>query len=949
MRNLSGRLGLPCLAIALALALLPSAPAQAQSTTGRLQGVVTDDGGPIPGALVTAVQTSTGFRRVVASGGSGTYEMVLPPGTYEVSTGTAAHGTLKHAVRVQVGQTLTQDFDLKPGTTVQEAISVSAEATPEMELKSSEVATNVTREQIARLPQATRNFLNFTLLAPGVNVSHDELRQEFSYGAQGASNTNVFIDGSSYKNDVLQGGAVGQDSSRGNPFPQNAVQEFRVITQNYKAEYQKASSAIISAVTKSGGNEIHGELFTLYQNRNLVAQDKFSKARGERKPEYERWQPGLSVGGPIMRNKVHFFASYEGNYQDRERSVFLGNDRGWPDSFRHTFDSYTGLFTQPFRSSLFFGKVDAALSEGATFDVSGDFRHESDIRDFGDQQSREGGTDLKIDVRTVRAKQTTLFSSGKYLNEAIVSYQDFQWRPVTAGASDQVNKVYDGLLTIGGRPGSQDISQKRFSIRDDISLLNARFLIGEHALKAGLNFDYLQYHVIKYQNANPQFVFRNSTFISTPGDLPYRAVLGAGDPDLSSNNRQFGLYLQDDWRVTPRLTVNLGLRWDYESDMLNNDYVTPAGIRTAFGSVYPSNYFTDGTQRDADTGQFQPRIGFSFDVTGQAKTVVYGGYGKYYDRTLYNDILDEKFRLQWGVREFWFSKDGSPQDGRPAIKWDPSYLSLAGLQGLIARGVAPAPEVYLLDNNTNAPSADQWSLGVRHDFGRFNASASYNGVYSQDQLTWTCGIKNADGTCNWGARPSPNYGFSLISRGKEGWYHSGQLVVEKPFSRGWGARVSYVYAHSEQTGNDLFSFQLLDPELGFRQRSPGVQEHTIVFSAIADAPFGIQAATLVSLGSGYPFFITDCSRGYDKCQDFAGGGDPPKWTESVDLRLEKRFTFGASYDAGISAQVINVFNFTNEQGFDGWIPALPEVNANHGNANSAYNPRRVEFGISLRY
>ena len=102
------------------------------------------------------------------------------------------------------------------------------------------------------LPQSSRNFLNAAALAPGVRISRDELRQEYSYGAQGSMNTNVFIDGTSYKNDVLQGGAVGQDSSRGNPFPQNAVQEFRVITQNFKAEYQKASSAIITAVTKSG-------------------------------------------------------------------------------------------------------------------------------------------------------------------------------------------------------------------------------------------------------------------------------------------------------------------------------------------------------------------------------------------------------------------------------------------------------------------------------------------------------------------------------------------------------------------------------------------------------------------------------------------------------------------------------------------------------------------------
>jgi hypothetical protein len=935
-----------CRAALTAALLFAAGSGVAQTTTARLQGVVRDAAGAVVAdVVVVAVQTETGFKRVAATGPDGSYDLVLPPGTYEVTLGNTDQ---KAVVRLQIGQTIERDFSAAPVGSISAEVSVSA-ATPEPELKTSEVATNVTTEQIARLPQSTRNFLNFAALAPGVNLSHDELRQEFTYGAQGASNTNVFIDGSSYKNDVLQGGAVGQDSSRGNPFPQNAVQEFRVVTQNYKAEYQKASSAIISAITKSGTNELHGEVFALYQNKSLVAQDRLSKNRGEKKPEYTRWQPGLSVGGPIAADRLHFFFSYEGNYQDREASVFLG-DANWPASFRQHFTSYVGLFPQNFRSSLFFGKVDASLSEGSTFDLSGDVRHETDIRDFGSQLSHDSGRELGIDTRTIRGKHTALLSGGKMLNEALVSYQNFKWNQGSSGL-DTPSLVYEGLLTIGGNPTSQDISQKRLSVRDDLSLLSLHFLGGDHLVKGGFTFDYLQYHVLKYQNATPAFYFRPSTFISTPGDFPFRARFGTGDPDLSTDNRQYGLYIQDDWRATPRLTVNAGLRWDVETDMLNNDYVTPSNVQAGFASTYPANYFSTGSNRSTDYSQVQPRVGLSFDVRGDGKTVVYGGYGKYYDRTLYNDILDEKFRLQWGDREFWFSADGSPQDGRPAIKWDPSYLSAAGLQGLIDRGIAPSPEVYLLDSDLKAPSSDQWSLGLRHDFGVLNASVSYNGVYSKNQITWTCGVKNPDFTCNWGARPAAaqGLGFSLLSRRKEGWYNSGQLVVDKPFSGGWGARLTYAYADSEQTGNDLFSFQLLDPEFGTRQRSPGVQKHTINFTALANLPLGFQASTLISLGSGYPFFVTDCSAGWDKCVDLAGGGDPPKWTESIDVRLEKRFLFGGSFDAGVSAQVINLFNFTNEQGYQGFKPALPEVNASFGQATSAYNPRRVEFGVSLRY
>lgn len=927
--------------------LLACLPALAQNTTARLQGATRDASGAVPGITVTAVNTETGLQRSTVTGTDGSYVLVVPPGPYTVTAGgTSAFEEQKTALRLQVGQVIEHNFELKPGK-LAAAVSVSAEAIPEVELRSAEVATNVSLDQIQNLPQATRNFLNFATLAPGVRLSHDDLRQEISYGAQGATNTNVFIDGTSYKNDILLGGSVGQDSSRGNPFPQNAVQEFRVITQNYKAEYQKASSVIISAVTKSGTNDFHGDVFTYYQNKNLVSQDAYTERRGTPKPEYTRWQPGLSLGGPIAKDKVFFFASYEGNYQDRESEVFLGSNQSWPAGFRAGFQQYTGLFTAPFRATLGFGKISFLLGQGSTLDVSGDYRHENEIRDFGNQTSYQAANELTQDIVTGRAKHTVLFD--KFLNEATLSFQRYKWNPSPQDAST-VGQDFEGLLRIGSNSTTQNFTQDRFAIRDDVTLTSLEWA-GSHVVKGGITFDYLKYHVVKTQNGNPVFSFRPSTFLNTPGDMPYRATIGAGNPDLSTNNRQFGVYLQDDWRVTPRLTANIGLRWDFETDMLNNDYVTPAAVRTGFAGVYSSDYFTDGSNRDTFYGAVQPRIGLSYDVTGDGRTVVFGGYGKYYDRTLFNDILDERFRLQYRVSTIWFSKDGSPQDGRPATKWDPSYLSLAGLQALIASGQTDPPETYLLNNNTKPPSSDQWSAGVRHNFGRFTANLAYAGVRSRDQITWTCGIKAADGTCDWGARPAQGFGFSLVNRAKDGWYNSVQLSLDKPFtaSSRWGAFVSYVYADAKQTGNDLFSFQLLDPALGTEQRSQLAQKHTILLTGTVALPLEFRFSSVVSLGSGFPYFSTDCSRGWDKCVDMSGGGDPPKWTQSVDFRLEKSFTFGGSFNAGLIAEVVNIFNYTNEQGYDGFRPALPEVNAHYGRTDQAYNPRRLQFGARFSF
>lgn len=949
MRNTTVRLLRGPIFVLVALCIA-AAPLAAQNTTAKVRGTVVDiSGSTVAQAAVAVVNTETGQKTAVVTGPLGVYTLSLAPGAYDITVSAPGHQETRKSIRVQVGQELELGFTLKPGTTVAGAVSVVGSAPTEtlVEMKTSEVATNVTEEQIRSLPQATRNFLSFAALAPGVRLSHDELRQEISYGAQGATNTNVFIDGASYKNDILLGGAVGQDSSRGNPFPQNAIQEFRVITQNFKAEYQKASSVIITAVTKSGGNDFHGDLFAAYQNKGLVAQDKFSAAAALDKPDYTRWQPGVALGGPIVKDNLHFFVSYEGNYQDRGYPVLLGNDTNWPASFRSTFQPYVGNYTSPFRETLLFGKVSAVLSEGSNLDISGDLRHETDIKDFGQQLSYQSATNVQNDIGTIRAKHTVL--SGTILNEATLSYQEYRWNPVPIDQSF-VAQNFQGLMQIGSKDSIQDFTQGRLGIRDDFSVMNFQ-AGGDHSFKVGANLDFLRYKVIKSLNGVPTFNYRPATYSSTPGDMPFNAVYGTGNPDMSTSNRQIGIYLQDDWRLNQRFTVNVGIRWDYESDMLNNGYVTPASIRAGLESVYGPNYFTDGSNRPIYWKTFQPRLGFSWDITGDGRTVAHGGYGRYYDRTLYNDILDEKFRQQWQIRKFWFSKDGSPQDTNPALKWNPAYLSKAALDAMIANGMAPQPEIFLLANDTRPPSSDQLSLGLRHDFGKFNTSAAYTYVHSKDQMTWTCGIKAADGSCDWGARPAPGLGFSMISRGKESWFYSIQLAADKPYTgvSNWGASLSYVYGSAEQTGNDLFSWGKFDPVNGIRQRSPIAQKHQITATAIVGLPFGFKASTLISLGSGYPFGNNDCSKGYDKCVEAIGGGDPPKWTESVDLRLEKKFRVASTADAGIYVEAINVFNFTNEQYYDGWIPALPDVNTHFAQAGGAYNPRRIQFGVNLGF
>lgn len=296
----------------------------AQVTSATVRGRVLVEGEPAKaGTTVLATNTESGFTKRSTTQESGSYVLVgLAPGTYQIKVTGPGYEQTMRAVRVQIGQTV--DLDLQVAKQAAKLDEVVVVADRLVETRTSEVSTNVSTEQIEALPQGTRNFLNFAALAPGVRVNDKETSKTFQAGALTANAVNVYIDGVSYKNQVINGGTVGQDSSRGNPFPQNAVQEFRVITQNFKAEYEQASSAIITAKTRSGTNEWHGDTFLYYQDKSLVAKDDFAKP-GEPKAQYERKQYGLSFGGPIIEDKMHFFVAYEGNDQDRASRVTLGN------------------------------------------------------------------------------------------------------------------------------------------------------------------------------------------------------------------------------------------------------------------------------------------------------------------------------------------------------------------------------------------------------------------------------------------------------------------------------------------------------------------------------------------------------------------------------------------------------------------------------------------------
>jgi Carboxypeptidase regulatory-like domain/TonB dependent receptor len=933
----------------------------AQSTTSTIQGTVRDETGVLPGATISARDTQSGFEHSAVTADDGTYALAgLRPGTYEITVQLPQYKAQSKTVQLLLGQTVTANFTISPDLLVVEEVQVVGNRL--IETKTPEIATNVTQEQIQYLPQSTRNFLNFATLAPGVRLNDNEFRKELQAGALPSAQTNVFIDGVSYKNDVLQGGVVGQDASRGNPFPQNAVQEFQVLTQNYKAEYEKASSAVITAVTKSGGNRFSGDVFSLYQDKNLSENEQmlplgpdriYEKVDVEPKPTYERWQWGASAGGPIVKNRAQFFGSFEENRQDRENLVTLGSATGAPPSLIEQLRTYEGVFLSPFRERLFFGKVSAQPRTGQQLEVTYSFRNETDIRSFGVQRSFEGAEDVRNRVDSVLGKWQVA-TGGNWVNEAYVSYQRSRWNPVPENP-DLIGQDFQELMRIGGFPTEQFIVQERTSLRNDFT----RFASwrGNHALKGGVVLSFLDYEVLKLFDANPTFRYRSQESWA----FPFEASFGVGDPDLSASNTQFGFFAQDDWAVTSRLSLNLGLRWDYESDMLNNDYVTPENVHAATAPFVDTNrYFTDGDDRPPFYGAWQPRLGFSYDLFGTGRTVAFGGWGRHFDRVLYNDTLDERFRLQYAVRTFRFSVDGAPRDGQPTIVWNPSYLSVAGLQGLIERQVAPNPEVFLIDNETEPPVSDQFSVGVRQRIANIVMSASYSGIRSRNGFTFIRGNRRPDGTC---CLSVPGFSGLLISSdAKKTWYDAMYFQAEKPYGAGgspWGFSVTYTLGRAEQIGGDLFSLDFPRVEDYPRHPTSADERHRLVTTGIVGLPWDMVASTIISLGSGTPYTITDESRGAGPNERVinrnAGRPEqfafiiPDAWAyRSVDVRLEKAFRFGGTQRFSVAFEGVNIFSYDNFTNYDGFIPTLPSTNPNFGRPRGLIDPgRRFQFG--LRY
>nr|AUN37767.1 OmpA-related protein [uncultured bacterium] len=490
--------------IAIATALTVATPAFAQAGSSTLQGRAP------AGAEVVATQVDTGTVRRVTANADGRYVMPgLQPGNYHVTSGGKAQD-----VTVPVASTSVVDF--AAAAAERGAIVVTARR-PTVDTKSSSVNQIVTLHDIASLPQTTRNFLEFADTVPGMQFNVDQGHNtSIRGGAQLDSAVNVYIDGVSQKDYVGSGGGTGGSGSGftgsggadgsgdpGNPFPQLAIAEYKVVASNYTAEYGDAASAIIIAQTKSGTNSFYGEAFGTYTNEHLRKKRPDEIASGAAKAHEPSKEYGVAVGGPIVKDFAHFFFTWEHKSLADYSTVYPSGDV--PPSaialLPGDVASEFGPVTNPFKENLYFGKIDVEPTQNDRLEFTGNLRLETNLTGGNGQNAASTAVPYKNNVKRYDGRWE--HNGDGWFNAFRVSYQDALSAAQPTQASPQFDYVYfpndpngpnsnansASIINVGG-PGSgvgKINRQKGWTFADDVTFTNIH-LAGDHTLKLGASY-----------------------------------------------------------------------------------------------------------------------------------------------------------------------------------------------------------------------------------------------------------------------------------------------------------------------------------------------------------------------------------------------------------------------------------------------------------------------------
>ena len=801
------------------LVILAAPQASAQTTYGSLEGFVRDTSGAVArGATVTLRHQETGIERIATSDTEGRYRFVnLPPGPYAITvTNDGFKTVVRTDVTVRAGEQTPLDITIEVGA-MAETVTVRA-AAPDIQTTTSHLSTVVGAKTVTELPLIGRNFANLAFLAPGVVQDNQGGIGQFSVNGQ-RSTTNTFtVDGTDVNNpywNVLQGGALGGGSAFASI---DGISEVRVQTSTFSAEYGRQSGAIVTAVTKSGTNQFRGSAFDFARDDRWAATDYFVQVAGATKPPLDYQNFGGSVGGPIKRNRMFFFFLYEGQRQSRsgffsaivpsERILQLAVPSIQPltrfvpqptgAEFRNADGSPTGLAPLDMatiddrdennyqarvdgqltgKDSMFFR---GTLSKGTRTQVN---QSHGPHLPFVNGYTIMSGTLVHTHIFSSRVfnefrfgtnRQDTPFASANG-NRDVLAF-DSVGRPTNPRFS-----VAGTTISIYGGLGPVVQVTNVFQFTDNVSVV-----AGAHTMRFGFDIRRTQIKQENNQTWYGSYTFSSVQNFITNNPVSFLAIRGRATYPRLAN---YSFYAQDDYKIRPTLTLNLGLRYEINTPIGEaNDNVT--NLRP-FDNLSIAQ-ISPGPGYSTDRNNFAPRVGFAWDVRGDQRSVIRGGWGLYYDVGPGN----------WGPLAL---VTNPPTQFNPFLSGALAQYPVPGELITPSRAQASAvtvvppdvPTSYTMHGNLTYQRVLPWG---------FTGTASY--VRSQGFNLYRLRPGNLRQPLGTGQVINP--GFSQINiseNAAKSWYNALELTAERVYRSGLEIRASYTYgkATDDSSGYAFYS------------------------------------------------------------------------------------------------------------------------------------------------
>ena len=921
-------------------------PALAHAQTAELRGEVSDSsGGVLPGVTVTIRHEATGVARSVVTDEQGVFRVpALQPGPYAIESSLMGFGKDARRVVLTVGQVADLRIALTVGALEETVQVVGASATVDIETSKSDLSAVVNQEQLAELPVLNRGFVGLAQLLPGGGPARTGDSRFGINTAFGGTNVrsmySMQIDGGVMDHPIY-GFAIVNVS-------QDAVQEFRVLRNQFDTEYSRAGTAVVNVVTRSGTNDLHGQMSYFGRDDQLNAKNAFART----KPPFDSTRVSGTLGGPILRNKAFFFGALEYNRQNSVRIIALPATNPFASEFN-------GVYGNGTRSKLGQAKVDYTANSRHGFTARYLYANDDIFEDY------ELAENTALDFNDVSLNWNWTLGSAT-LNSLVVQYLDqdtqrFQTTPDT--------QVIRPSFTSGRSPNlPQGFPRKRYTVNDTFF-----WAPGRHATKFGMRMSYedLGYNADYFGSGVWQFNTDRPFDRNDRTTWPTRFTIGSGPATQYYGNTEWGFFAQDDLRFG-NVTLNLGLRYDFDTNLRSNDLMAELLDNPQFAGL------ENLVQRDRgnDLDNIQPRVGFAWDTRGDGRTVVRGGYGLYSGRNrpwfnIRGDVVSNQYTAEiTDPNLLQFYPDQRATLGGLTLE---DYIRTAGGRAL-----------YLPGDDLSLPYVHSTTVGLAKLLpGVTSLEIDLIHQVQKDLQTGRDANLPARGPLATNPRPYPQFSsVTLINSLTDSTYDALQAQLRRRF-RGTTWQVSYTFSKAiSNDTNDNASFNT-DPWNTFGNDDRGLDEndrrHALSVSAIAPLPWQIQLATIVSLRSGNPWDITagvDLDGDGNRQDRPAGLVKNAGGTESqgnldiinsfrasrrlapitmdqltlgstekiVDLRATRQFRFGAGRRFDVFLEAYNLLNNVNYENPSGTI-----TSGSFAVYTTARDARQIQWGARIQF